>query len=116
MRFVFVAALAIGLAACSSKPADTGTQPQVQQGTPAAAPAAGVKKYDLKGKVVAINKEAKKVQIDGEDIPGFMMAMTMAYPVKDEHQLDGLSPGDRITAKVVSDKEDYWLENIAKVK
>ena len=107
--------------ACSSKPAETATT-GVQAAPAASAPASAtsaadsVKKYDLKGKVVAINKEAKKVQVDGEDIPGFMMAMTMSYAVKDAHQLDGLAPGDRITAKVVSAKDDFWLEDIAKTK
>ena len=41
-----------------------------------------------------------------------MSAMTMAYPVKDELALGGLSPGDEVTAKVVSDNGSYWLEEI----
>ena len=119
MKFIYVSALAIALAGCSSKPAATSTQMQTKTASsPAAAPqpADAVKKYDLKGKVVAINKEAKKVQVDAGDIPGFMMAMTMAYPVKDEHLLDNLAPGDEITAKVVSAKDEYWLEDIAHAK
>ena len=73
-------------------------------------------RYDLKGKIVSVDKSAKQLTVDHEAIPGFMGAMTMGYPVKDERALDGLSPGDQVTAKVVSSNGSYWLEDIAVVK
>ena len=45
-----------------------------------------------------------------------MGAMTMTYPVKDEHLLDDVSVGEPITATVVSSGRDYWLEAIAAAK
>jgi protein SCO1/2 len=110
-----IAILGLGLAACSSdapKPAET------PAAAPAAAPATGqtAQRYDLKGKVVAVDKAGKKLTVDAGDIPGFMSAMTMPYAVKDEHLLDNLSAGDQITAKVVSSSGDIWLENIVPVK
>ena len=36
---------------------------------------------------MAIDKVNKKLTVDHEAIPGFMGAMTMAYPVKDEQLL-----------------------------
>ena len=38
-----------------------------------------------------------------------------AVPVKDKHLLDNLSPGDQVTAKVVSGGGQFWLENIATI-
>jgi protein SCO1/2 len=113
-----IAILCLGLAACSSdapKPAET------PAAAPAAAPQASTtgqtaQRYDLKGKIVAVDKAGKKLTVDAGDIPGFMSAMTMPYAVKDEHLLDNLSAGDQITAKVVSSSGDIWLENIATVK
>jgi Cu/Ag efflux protein CusF len=70
-------------------------------------------RYDLKGKVVAVDVAGKKLTVDHEDIPGFMAAMTMAYPVKDEKLLESLSAGDEVTATVVSGDGGYWLEDIA---
>jgi protein SCO1 len=110
-----IAILSLGLAACSSdapKPAETPAT------APAAAPATGqtAQRYDLKGKVVAIDKAGKKLTVDAGEIPGFMSAMTMPYSVKDEHLLDNLSAGDQITAKVVSSGGEIWLENIATVR
>lgn len=111
--FVTVAVLCLGLMACSSesKPGDAKTP------TPATAqsPPAQAQRYDLKGNVVAVDKTAKTLTVDHEAIPGFMGAMTMPYPVKDAHLLDNLSPGDHITAKVVSSAGEFWLEDITTV-
>jgi protein SCO1 len=73
-------------------------------------------RYDLKGKVVSVDKPGKRLTVDHEAISGFMGAMTMAYPVKDERALDNVSPGDKVTAKVVSSSGSYRLENISLIK
>jgi Cu/Ag efflux protein CusF len=108
------------LMACSSPPSQSNAQPQAQaQAQPQAAPPEAPpvqeqqKQYDLKGKVVKVDKAEKSVAVAGEDIPGFMGAMTMSYPVKDEQLLAKLSPGDQITAKIVATGSEFWLENIA---
>ena len=85
-------------------------QPTVQMPSQVTAPA---KRYHLKGKVVSIDKKANMANIDGEDIPGFMGAMTMPYAVKPVSDLDKLSPDDAITADVVVQDDNSWLENIA---
>jgi Cu/Ag efflux protein CusF len=120
---VAVACFSIGLMACSSPPKQNDAQTPAAVQPPAAAQSqqtqpqqAQPQRYDLKGKVVSIDKSGKNVTVDHGDIPGFMGAMTMPYPVKDEHLLDNLSPGDQITAKVVSTGGDVWLENIVTVK
>ena len=106
-----VAALCLGLMACSS---DSAPKPAETPAPAAATPGATAQRYDLKGKVVAVDKPGKKLTVDHETIVGFMSAMTMPYPVKDEHLLDNLAPGDQVTAKVVSSGGDVWLENIVK--
>jgi len=54
--------------------------------------------------------------VDAGDIPGFMMAMTMGYSVKNPSLLTPLSAEDQITADVVVNGNDVYLENIAVVK
>jgi protein SCO1/2 len=104
-RFLFVAFMAgislfVWLAACSSpKPAEQGPR-----------------RYSLRGRVVSVEKANKQVVVDHEAIPGFMMAMTMGYPVKDPRLLESLLPGDQITADVVMNTNEYWLENIVVVQ
>ena|SRR5690348_18427432 len=70
------------------------------------------KRYHLKGKVVSIDERASMANIDGEDIPGFMGAMTMPYQVKPASELDKLGPGDAITGDVVVQDDNSWIENI----
>ena len=70
------------------------------------------KRYRFQGKVVSIDRRAKMADIDGEAIPGFMEAMTMPYQVKPADELNQLSAGDTITADVVVQNDDAWLENI----
>ena len=74
---------------------------------------ASVKRYQLTGRVVSIDKPARSINVDGDEIPGFMAAMTMPYPVKDAAALDKLSPGDQIKAEIVLGNEGAYLENIS---
>ena len=83
---------------------------------PAQQPAEGPKRYRLSGRMVSIEAPKQQVTIDASDIPGFMMAMTMGYSVKDPNQLTPLSPEDQITADVVVNGSDVYLENIVVVK
>jgi Cu/Ag efflux protein CusF len=100
--------LSIWLVGCnSSKPA----QPAVPQSAQS-----GPKRYPLHGRVVSIEKDKQQVVVDHGEITGFMMAMTMGYSVKNASLLDSLSPEDQITADVVVNGDDVWLENIVVVK
>lgn len=75
-------------------------------------PSANLKKYDLKGKVVSVNKAKKQAAIAHEEIPGFMSAMTMDFNIKDEDVLNELSPGAEITGILYVDNflADSWVE------
>ena len=76
----------------------------------------GVRRYQLHGTVISIDKDKKQVVVDHGEIPGFMMAMTMGYAVKAPNMLDSLAPNDTITSDVVVSGDDVWLENIVVVK
>jgi protein SCO1/2 len=71
------------------------------------------KHYTLHGLIVAKGDSTPLLSVDNDDIPGFMPAMTMPYPVKDPQGLAAVEPGDQITADVVvKSSDDYWLEHI----
>jgi len=74
------------------------------------------RRYSLNGRVVSVDKSKQQVVVDHGEITGFMMAMTMGYSVKNPTLLDSLSPEDQITADVVVNGDDVWLENIVVVK
>jgi Cu/Ag efflux protein CusF len=99
--------LSVWLIGCSSpKPAQQASQSTQQ----------GPHRYSLKGRVVSVEAAKQQVTVDAEDIPGFMPAMAMGYQVKDTNLLKPLSPEDQITADVVVNGDDNWLENIVVVK
>ena len=61
---------------------------------------ANEKRFDLKGKVIAVDKNARTATIAHEDIPGYMGAMTMPFAVKSDGDLEMIKPGNAITATV----------------
>jgi protein SCO1/2 len=73
------------------------------------------KRYPLKGKVVSVDRERKRATIDHEPIEGYMDAMTMEFPIREDWVWDDLIPGSDIRAELVVDnsaKDPYWLEKI----
>jgi protein SCO1 len=81
-----------------------------RQSPPIPSPAAASKTFNIRGKIIATHDS--QVTLDGEDVPGFMEAMTMDYKVKDPTIASELHPGDRITAKVFADNSDQGYTNI----
>lgn len=106
LAFALLLALAAAAIAGCSKP------------KPAEQSATNVKRYHLVGKIVSIDAAQSTVMVDGQAIPGFMAAMVMPYPVRTVSQLNGLAPGDEITADVVVNETDSsaYLENIVVTK
>ena len=77
---------------------------------------ANAKRYPLKGTVVSVDKANKKAAIDHEKIEGFMDAMRMDFPIKDDWVWDELTEGSEIRAELVVDNAltpPYYLEKLA---
>lgn len=72
----------------------------------------GSRRFELSGEVVQIDKEAGRITVAHEDIPGFMDAMTMPFAVKETWALETLAPGDQISATLVVTEEASWLEEL----
>ena len=73
-------------------------------------------RYELKGKVVMVEKEKHLVTIAHEDIKGLMPAMTMPFTVPSKADLDFVAPEDQLTATLVVDGSQSWLENLFVVR
>ncbi|MBA3570513.1 MAG: SCO family protein [Pyrinomonadaceae bacterium] len=74
------------------------------------------KRYELKGKVLTVEKDKHLVTVSHEEIKDFMDAMTMPFTVRDEWVFDQVAPGDQITATLVVDETESWLENVVIIK
>ncbi|HET6976963.1 MAG TPA: SCO family protein [Pyrinomonadaceae bacterium] len=73
---------------------------------------ANEKRFDFKGKVVAVEPEKHSVTVSHEDVKGYMPAMTMPFAVRNEADLQILAPDDEITATLVVDGKHTWLEDL----
>ena len=99
--------LLIGLivSACSSKrsaPTSTSNIPEASS---------SAKRYEVKGKVVSVDKATHKVTIAHEEIKGYMEAMTMPFTLLNEDVYSELKPGSQILATLVVDQGRSWLED-----
>jgi protein SCO1/2 len=70
------------------------------------------RRFDLKGKVVSLDKEHRQVTIAHEEIKGFMDAMTMPFRVKDDWALEVLAPGQAVEAVLVVQEDRSWIEGL----
>jgi protein SCO1 len=70
--------------------------------------------YPVQGQIIGVSADHRQLTIDHKDIPNFMPAMTMAYYVRDPHELDGIEPGDLATATLVVTGSQVFLQGIKK--
>lgn len=116
MRRAILLALALSAAAapaCRRKaeiPAGAVSKPPLEAPAPVSAAA---KRYPLKGIIVAADPSRPEIIVRHEEIPGYMPAMTMPFPVRDDPKVTALlRPGDRIEATLVVDGDVYFLEQV----
>jgi len=69
-------------------------------------------RYDLRGKVVAVDADAGTATVAHQSIPGYMGAMTMSFVVKDQWAFKVLKPGQSISATLVIEAGHSWLEGL----
>ena len=69
------------------------------------------RRYELKGKVVAVDRAKGEVTISHGDIVGYMPGMTMPFPLRDADALKFVGVGDQIQATLVVNDKEFWLEN-----
>lgn len=74
------------------------------------------KHYDLKGKVVSVEKNQRLLTVAHDEIKDFMPTMTMPFTLRDDWAFQVLVPGDQITATLVVDGAQLWLEDIVITK
>jgi protein SCO1 len=73
------------------------------------------RRFTLQGQITVLEPARKLVTVKHDEIKGFMPAMTMPYDVREASALDGLAPGDLITATLVVFSNGAYLTDIKKV-
>ena len=73
-------------------------------------------RYELKGKVVMVEKDKHLATIAHDEVKGLMPAMTMPFTVPNQSDIDYLAPEDQVTATLVISGSQSWLENMFVVR
>src|SRR5438132_783306 len=104
-RTFFAPALAIAVAVSFGCRETAKTEPapatRTEQAPPAGTAAATAKKeHVFRGKVEQVDTTAKTLTVNGENVEGWMAAMTMTYSADKPDVYAKVKAGDQITAKV----------------
>ena len=72
--------------------------------------------YDTRGVVRGFSPDRSTIEIQHENIPGFMPSMTMPFVARDPKQIADLKTGDAISFRMAVTKKDFWIENVKKIR
>lgn len=100
MKHLLIALIAVSFITCAKsepqKPVDV----------------AGQKIYELRGKIVSRDRKENTLNIDHEEIKGFMEAMTMDYTVRGAKVEQLPADGTKIHAKLHVVDDGFWVSDV----
>jgi Cu/Ag efflux protein CusF len=70
------------------------------------------RRFHLTGLLTQVDATHNRVNVNIDDVPGYMDAMPMTYTVTKSPALKTLRSGQRIAATVVVTKDNEYLENV----
>jgi protein SCO1 len=76
----------------------------------------GAEHYDTRGVVRGFSPDRSTIEIQHENIPGFMPSMTMPFVARDPKEITNLKTGDAISFQMTVTQKDFWIENVKKVR
>ena len=81
--------------------------------TPATATTASAEQSGaLRGKIIGRDAATNQLNIDHQNVPGIMEAMTMPYEVRGAKVADLPADGSQITATLHTQDGKYWLTDV----
>jgi len=76
----------------------------------------GADHYDTRGVVRGFSPDRSTIEIQHENIPGFMPSMTMPFVARDPKQIADLKTGDAISFRMAVTQKDFWIENVKRIR
>ena len=72
--------------------------------------------YETRGVVRGFSPDRQTIEIQHENIPGFMPSMTMPFVARDPKEIADLKTGDAISFRITVTQKDFWITNVKKVR
>jgi protein SCO1 len=79
-------------------------------------PDVGGQHYDTRGVVRGFSPDRSTIEIQHENIPGFMPSMTMPFIARDRKEIANLKTGDAISFRVTVTQKDFWIDNVRRIR
>lgn len=76
----------------------------------------GAEHYTTRGVVRGFSPDRSTIEIQHENIPGFMPSMTMPFVARDSKEIANLKTGDAISFRMTVTQKDFWIDNIKKIR
>ena len=76
----------------------------------------GADHYDTRGIVRGFSPDRSTIEIQHENIPGFMPSMTMPFVARDPKQVADLNSGEAISFRMTVTQKDFWIDNVKKIR
>ncbi len=71
--------------------------------------------YEARGLIRGLPPDHKTIDVEHEDIPGFMPSMTMPFEVREPREFSGLQIGEAISFRLNVTQQDSWIDQIRKI-
>ena len=79
-------------------------------------PDGGAEHYDTRGVVLGFSPDRSTIEIQHENIRGFMPSMTMPFVTRNPKEIADLKTGDAISFRMAVTQKDFWIENVKKIR
>ena len=76
----------------------------------------GADHYDTRGVVRGFSPDRSAIEIQHENIPGFMPSMTMPFVARDPKEVADLKTGEAISFRMTITQKDFWIDNVKKIR
>ncbi len=75
-----------------------------------------ITKHHIHGVIQSLDAKDHTATIKHQNIEGFMSAMTMEFPIKNDKEFSALRVGETIDGTVFVQDTNYWVGDIKEVK
>ena len=69
-------------------------------------------RYEVRGMVRGLPPDGRTIEVEHEDIRGFMPSMTMPFVTRNPKEISGLRIGDAISFRLSVTQNDSWIDQI----
>jgi protein SCO1/2 len=71
--------------------------------------------YETRGLVRGFSPDRSTIDIEHENIPGFMPSMTMPFSARNRKEIVDLKTGDAISFRMTVTPKDFWIDNVKRI-